>query len=158
MKTSKKKRSKYRMLQDPKAIARIILILIGAVVMTSYFSGCKPTERIVVKTEYVNRLQYDSIYLQKYDSIYIHSKGDTVWVEKFKKEFVDRLKIVRDTVLKTDSLIFIKPPVEVKVPVEVNKWGFFDWVGLLTLIAGAVLVAINLLTKPFLKFINSFNK
>jgi outer membrane protein assembly factor BamE (lipoprotein component of BamABCDE complex) len=45
-----------------------------------------------------------------------------------------------------------------KVPVEVNKWGFLDWVGLLTLIAGAVLLAINLLTKPFLKYINSFNK
>lgn len=44
------------------------------------------------------------------------------------------------------------------VPVEVNKWGFLDWVGLLTLIAGAVLLAINLLTKPFLKYINSFNK
>lgn len=43
-----------------------------------------------------------------------------------------------------------------KVPV--NKFGFLDWVGLFTLIAGGVLVAINLLTKPFFKYINSFNK
>lgn len=43
-----------------------------------------------------------------------------------------------------------------KVPV--NKFGFLDWVGLITLIAGAVLLAINLLTKPFFKYINSFNK
>jgi hypothetical protein len=81
-----------------------------------------------------------------------------VQIEKYKTLYKDRLKIVRDTVLKTDSVIFTKPPVEVKVPVEVNKWGFLDWIGLITLIAGAVLLAFNLLTKPFLKFINSFNK
>jgi hypothetical protein len=146
------------MWRNPKTITRVILVLIGAVVMVAYFSGCKPVERILIKTEYVNRLQYDSIYLQKYDSVYVAVKGDTVQIEKYKTLYKDRLKIVRDTVLKTDSVIFTKPPVEVKVPVEVNKWGFLDWIGLITLIAGAVLLAFNLLTKPFLKFINSFNK
>ena len=126
--------------------------------MIAYFSSCKPTERIVVKTEYNNQLKYDSIYLQKHDSIYVHSKGDTVWVEKYNTLFKDRLKIVRDTVIKTDSLILKTPPVQVEVPVEVNKWGFLDWVGLLTLIAGGVLLAIKLLIKPYLKHIKSFNK
>jgi hypothetical protein len=149
---------------DPKAIARVILILIGAIVMASYFSGCKPTERLVVHTEYVNQLKYDSIYLQKYDSIYVAVKGDTVRIEKYKTLFKDRLKIVRDTVLRTDSVIFTTPPVQVDPPApeggarEVNKWGFLDWVGLITLIAGAVLLVIKILTKPFLKYINSFNK
>lgn len=155
MTTSNKKSRKPKVWADPKAIARVILILIGAIVMASYFSGCKPTERLVVHTEYVNQLKYDSIYLQKYDSIYVAVKGDTVRIEKYKTLFKDRLKIVRDTVLRTDSVIFTTPPVEVKVPVEVNKWGFLDWLGLITLIAGAVLLVINILTKPFLKFINS---
>ena len=157
MTTSNKKKRKQKKSPELK-IARAILFILFVWVMIAYFSSCKPTERIVVKTEYINQLKYDSIYLQKYDSIYVHAKGDTVWVEKYNTLFKDRLKIVRDTVIKTDSLIFKTPPVQVEVPVEVNKWGFLDWIGLLTLIAGGVLLAINLLTKPFLKFINSFNK
>lgn len=155
--TSNKKRRKPKKSPELK-IARIIILVLFVWVMIAYFSSCKPTERVVVKTEYINQLKYDSIYLQKYDSVYVAVKGDTVRIEKYKTLFKDRLKIVRDTVIKTDSLIFKTPPVQVKVPVEVNKWGFLDWVGLLTLIAGAVLLAVNLLTKPFLKFINSFNK
>lgn len=160
MTTSSKKRKKPKVWADPKAIARIILIVIGAIVLASYFSGCKPVERILIKTEYVNRTQYDSIYLQKYDSIYVKDKGDTVTIERYKTQYRDRLKVQHDTVFKTDSVIFHSVPkkVTVKVPVEVNKWGFLDWIGLLTLIAGSVLLVINLLTKPFLKYINSFNK
>ena len=149
MTTSNKKKRKPKKSPELK-IARVILFVLFVWVMIAYFSSCQPIERIVVKTEYINQL--------KYDSIYVHSKGDTVWVEKYNTLFKDRLKIVRDTVIKTDSLIFKTPPVQVEVPVEVNKWGFLDWIGLLTLIAGGVLLAINLLTKPFLKFINSFNK
>lgn len=157
MTTLNKKRRKPKKSPELK-IARAILFILFVWVMIAYFSSCKPTERILVKTEYINQLKYDSIYLQKHDSIYVHSKGDTVWVEKYNTLFTDRLKIVRDTVIKSDSLIYKTPPVKVKVPVEVNRWGFFDWVGLLTLIAGAVLLAVNLLIKPYLKHIKSFNK
>lgn len=148
--TSNKKRRKPKKSPELK-IARVILFVLFIWVMIAYFSSCKPTERIVVKTEYINQLKYDSIYLQKYDSIYVHAKGDTVWVEKYNTLFKDRLKIVRDTVIKTDSLIFKTPPVQVEVPVEVNKWGFLDWVGLLTLIAGGVLILINLIFGSWFK-------
>ena len=150
MTTSNKKRRKPKKSSELK-IARVILFVLFVWVMIAYFSSCKPTERIVVKTEYINQLKYDSIYLQKYDSIYVHAKGDTVWVEKYNTLFKDRLKIVRDTVIKTDSLIFKTPPVQVEVPVEVNKWGFLDWIGLLTLIAGGVLILINLIFGSWFK-------
>jgi hypothetical protein len=45
-----------------------------------------------------------------------------------------------------------------EVPVPVNKFGFLDWIGLIALVAGAALMAINLLIKPYLKYINSLNK
>ena len=157
MKTSKKRRKKSMQL-SAASIARIILFILFCITMIFYFSACKPVEKIVVKKEYVSQLKYDSIYLQKHDSIYMYSKGDTVFIERFKTEYKNRFKLLKDTVYRTDTLIFKQPPDKIEVPVEVNKWGFLDWVGLITLIAGAVLLAINLLTKPFLKYINQFNK
>jgi len=117
--------------------------------MIVYFSSCKPTERIVVKTEYVNQLKYDSIYLQKYDSIYVERVGDTVRFERFKTVFKDRLKIQLDTVVRTDTVIIktlaSQPPTGgVR---EVNKWGFFDWAGLISLCLTAIYFAFKYIKK-----------
>ena len=62
--------------------------------------SCKPTQQIVntKTTEYVDRLKYDSIFISKHDSIYIHQRGDTVFVERFTLEFKDIIKIQKDIV------------------------------------------------------------
>jgi hypothetical protein len=121
--------------------------LLALWVVLIYFSSCKSTERVVVKTEYVNQLKHDSIYVQKHDSICVYSKGDTIWIEKFHTLFKDRLKIQKDTIVKTDSVFIKAPPVEVKVPVVVNKWGFLDWIGLVVLIAGTAFLFYEIITK-----------
>ena len=61
-----------------------------------------------VHTEYVYKtdsfVKRDSIYFC--DSVYIHDKGDTVWVEKFKTLYRDRVRMVveRDTIVRCDTI------------------------------------------------------
>lgn len=68
-----------------------------------------PVETIKVDTTYINKLQRDSIYML--DSVYIKETGDTVFIEKYK--YLYRDKLVRDTLYmaKTDSI-------QVPYPVE----------------------------------------
>lgn len=92
---------------------RSYVILAAALALGS----CKPAERlveverIVYKTEYKNTEKRDSIYLQ--DSIYIHERGDTVFVSKWKTAF--RYKTLTDTVRISDS-VYMEVPYLVEVP------------------------------------------
>ena len=110
------------------ALAVVILL-----VFLLLFSSCRSIQYIpveTVKTEYVTKtdtfLQKDSLVL--HDSVYIHSKGDTVWYEKWHTKYKDRIvtKVVVDSFIKTDS-IQVPYPVEKKL----TKWQQFkvDWGG-----------------------------
>ena len=81
------------------------------------FSSCRsiqyvPVETIKEKIEYRDRLQRDSIHIL--DSIFMWSKGDTVFKDRWRIEYRDRL--IRDTtyINQTDS-IPIPYPVERKL-------------------------------------------
>jgi len=79
--------------------------------------GCSKTTYVPiesVKTEYIDRLQRDSIYLR--DSIHIREKGDSVIVEKYKYLYRDVIRV--DSILRIDSIPY---PVEVKVPYPVER-------------------------------------
>lgn len=91
----------------------IIIILVGISV------GCTKTVYVPVET-----VKHDTIYqtafkadsVQTVDSIYIKElvKGDTVYLEKIKYHFRDKVKMVTDTV--------VEKVVEVKeIPIEVEK-------------------------------------
>ncbi len=67
-------------------------------------NSCKPKEIIKTRTEYVNKIQYDSVSVQKLDSVIIRQKGDTVYYERFVDRFKYKIKLTRDTVIKTDSV------------------------------------------------------
>lgn len=75
-------------------------------------------ERLVIQrdTTYLSSHVRDSIYL--HDSVYVKEfvKGDTVYIEKYKDRWRDRIREVHDTLYRTkvDS-------VQVSVPVEVEK-------------------------------------
>lgn len=110
------------------------LVGIAAVLLLSFLlSGCKSVEYVpveTVKTEYVTKtdtfIQKDSLVM--HDSVYIHSKGDTVWYEKWHTKYKDRIvtKVVVDSVIKTDS-IQVPYPVEKKL----TRWQQLkmDWGG-----------------------------
>lgn len=86
-----------------------------------------PIDTIKTDSIYINQVQRDSIY--RLDSIYIRDKGDTVWVEKYKYLFVDKLR--HDTLYlnRTDS-IRVPYPVEKELTrwqqmkLELGGWAF----------------------------------
>ena len=77
-----------------------------------------PLETVRTDSVLLWQVKRDSIF--RYDSIYIHDKGDTVEVEKYRYLFVDKLR--RDTlyVCRTDT-IRVPYPVER----ELTRWQQF---------------------------------
>ncbi|MDR1091330.1 MAG: hypothetical protein LBL79_09665, partial [Prevotella sp.] len=84
----------------------IFILLIAA------FAACNKTVYVPVKsvkTEYRNNYLRDSVYLL--DSVFIKEKGDTVWIEKYRYLYVDKLN--RDTLCINDT---VRVPFPVEVP------------------------------------------
>lgn len=107
-----------------KLIGWYLLIMIAALFFAVLLSGCKTVQYIpveTIRTEYKTKvdtfIQKDSCVIK--DSVYIHSKGDTVWFEKWHTKYIDRWKevIKVDTLIKRDS-------VQVAYPVEkkLSRW------------------------------------
>lgn len=98
-----------------KNLLLIILVLL--------FFGCKSTRYIEVpvdrvKIEYKDKTKIDTL-IQK-DSIITLLKGDTVFLEKYK--YLYRIKEVRDTVAKIDTITTVQTiEVEKKVN-ELKNW------------------------------------
>lgn len=92
-----------------KNLIYILIILLASAICSCRSVEYVPRETIKHDTTYINKLIKDSIYLK--DSVYIHSKNDTVFVEKYKYQYID--KVVRDTsyVVKSDT-ISVPYPVE----------------------------------------------
>lgn len=74
-----------------------------------------PVETIQREKEYIDRWSRDSIYL--HDSVYVEKKGDTIWLQKYKTIYKERL--VRDSILITDS-VRVEVPYAVVEAKEVN--------------------------------------
>lgn len=99
-----------------KIIAVFFLVLWGLL----WLVGCKqiqyvPVESVRTDSIYLTQIQKDSIY--KYDSIYVRDKGDTVFVDRYKYMFVDKLK--RDTMY-LSRIDTIRIPYPVEKPL--SKW------------------------------------
>lgn len=122
-----------------------ILVLI-AILFTSCGSTRiieTPVEVETIRTEYINTVAYDSIYLR--DSIYIESRNDTVFKTKYIEKY--KLKTVYDTIRKTDS---IQVPVPITTTItetkEVNKLYWWQTMFMYLGIAATILVSIKLYT------------
>lgn len=127
---------------------RILLILIliflcVSCTTTKYIDKPIPIE--TVRTEYVNQLYRDSIFI--HDSIDRYISGDTVYQYKYK--YIYKYLNRTDTIVKTDS---IEVPVEVKTIEikEVNKLRWYQsslmWIGGLSLIILAFIISKKLRT------------
>ena len=85
-----------------------------------FISGCRSIQYVPVETvriEYRDRLKIDSII--KYDSVYFdrYMKGDTAFIIKEKYKYLDKIKIVHDSVFETDSI-----PVPYPIEKQLSKW------------------------------------
>ena len=71
--------------------------------------GCKTTKpitpietKVETKVEYRDRVTIDTTYIR--DSIYIKEKADTIYVTRYRTEYVERLKIDTAYLLSADSI------------------------------------------------------
>ena len=105
------------------------------------FVGCKTVAPCIQETITRDsvRVEYklDSVYLYERDSIFVHEKRDTVFVERWKTRYKDVLKIQRDTVIDTKTEVQVQ---RVEVTPRFAKFCYW-WFGItaLLLIAGVVL-------------------
>ena len=122
-----------------KKIFIIILILL-------LLYGCAPTKYVEipvdrVKVEYKDRTKIDTL-VQK-DSIITLLKGDTVFLEKYK--YLYRIKEVRDTVAKTDTITTVQTiEVEKKVN-ELRNWQII----LMVLGGGFIMLCVYKILRQF---------
>ena len=132
------------MLKGYRLIFSYLLVVIALLI---WLCSCSPRVISVpeVRTEFVymtdSFVQRDSIYIN--DSVFIREKGDTVWVEKFKTIYKDRIRMVveRDTFMRCDTISQI---VEVEKPLtwwqeKKIEFGEIAMVGMALLLVFALL-------------------
>ena len=113
----------------------ILLIFVFALVGCKTVAPCIPETitRDSVRVEY----KLDSVYLYERDSIFVHEKRDTVFVERWKTRYKDVLKIQKDTVIDTKMEVQVQT---VEVTPRFAKFCYW-WFGIsaFLLIAGGAL-------------------
>ena len=126
-----------------------ILIFITCVLIAWMMVGCKVQDCIpetIVHDSIRMEYKLDSIFLYERDSIYIHSKADTVWVEKWKTRYKDVLKIERDTIYQENKVVEVN---EVRYIPDIVKW--LAWIGGFAIFYVLIRVALWVYRKFVLK-------
>ncbi len=103
-----------------------LIAILGIIILT----GCKPQEVIIERTEFKDRLQIDTFIVKQSDSVFVKQKGDTIWFEKYKTMYRERIKIQKDTVniQRTDTVV--KNVVKKEVVIQ-KTHDIFWYVGLI---------------------------
>lgn len=118
------------------------ILILSLFLATLSLVGCKPTERIievpVEVTKYVQRS--DTVQVYSTDSIYIRERNDTVWIEKYKTLYRDRIQVRVDTVPKV-----VKVTEKITIEKKIKVRGFVWWSGLVAIVALCVGIIIGLL-------------
>lgn len=127
-----------------RAIAGVVILLLLAWML----SACKTTTCLPV-TEYrdsvVVRLQHDTIATYEKDSIYIHTKGDTIYRERWSIRYRDKVVERHDTIYQSDN----KHDVEVRevVPTYYKGVSLAFWIMVVLLV---VATAMRILIRVYL--------
>lgn len=137
---------------DADTIIRIIVAALLVALLVTILPSCKTVDclpevvyRDSIRTEYI----HDSIYRYERDSIYIHQKADTVWMEKYITRYKDVLKVERDTVWRDNTQTIVKE-VEVEKPIApFVKW--LAWWGAAALLILLLWVVLKIYRKFFIK-------
>lgn len=95
-----------------------VIILLALAICSCRSVKYVPVETVRTDSVYLNRVERDSVHLR--DSVFVLLKGDTVWMEKYR--YLYRDKVIRDTVsvVKVDT-VRIPYPVER----ELTRWERF---------------------------------
>jgi hypothetical protein len=102
---------------------RNLIIIIVVIALAMWLTSCRTTQYVPVPeyhndTTYITKQQRDSIWL--HDSTYIHDRGDTVLIERWRTKYVEHTKT--DTLYThiTDSVAVPYP-----VPATLSRWQQF---------------------------------
>lgn len=90
---------------------RYLIYFIGIVVALCVLSGCRTTRIVEVPVVHTEYIRHDSIVrdsIMQLDSVFVLVKGDTVYKEKYKYIYKDKLFILHDTVSSVDTLTVVK--------------------------------------------------
>ena len=99
------------------------------------FGSCKTVAPCIPETITIDsvRVEYklDSVYLYERDSIFVHEKRDTVFIERWKTRYKDVLKIQRDTVIDTKTEVQVQEVRYVPKYYRFTSWAFWIVVAIL---------------------------
>ena len=117
------------------ALETLFIALLSALVLT----GCaihrplQVAENVTRDTVYINKLHYDSIYIDHWQKVY--QQSDTIYLDRTKYEY--RYRLLRDTIYKTqhDSIPYEVRVVETQVEHHISWYAkLLSWIGALALI------------------------
>lgn len=126
------------------------LITLSIIVLMSTICSC--TRKIYipvqsVRTEYIDRLLHDSIYIA--DSVNIRTVNDTVFADKYK--YIYKYRITRDSIRINDTLRIPYPVKEIEYINRLNWFQEFSvWAISILLGSGALVLIIWLLKRKFM--------
>ena len=117
------------------ALETLFIALLSALVLTGCASHrpLQVAEHVTRDTVYINKLHYDSIYIDHWQKVY--QQSDTVYLDRTKYEY--RYRLLRDTVYKTqiDSIPYEVRVVETQVERHIPWYAkLLSWIGALALI------------------------
>ena len=137
---------------DAATIIRIIVAALLVALLVTILPSCKTVDcipEVVYRDSIRTEFKHDSIYRYERDSIYIHQKADTVWLEKYITRYKDVLKVERDTVWRDNTQTIVKE-VEVEKPIApFVKW--LAWWGAAALLILLLWLVLNIYRKFFIK-------
>lgn len=126
------------------------LITLSIIVLMSTICSC--TRKIYipvqsVRTEYIDRLLHDSIYIA--DSVNIRTVNDTVFSDKYR--YIYKYRITRDSIRINDTLRIPYPVKEIEYINRLNWFQEFSvWAISILLGSGALVLIIWLLKRKFM--------
>ena len=134
---------------NPIHIIRLLVCVFIVLLLAWVLRGCKTCEclpSIEYRDSIVTRYHHDTIQTYEKDSIYIHSKGDTVWRERWSIRWRDKIVERHDTIYCDQEKETVR--VERVVPTYYKGVSLAFWV-LVALLALAT--AIRILIRIYLK-------
>lgn len=125
----------------------IIWLILGLIFALIVLNGCTPK----IQTIYVDRwhvkdsIAYDSVYIERIDTIKTETKGDSVFITKIKYQDKYKVKIQKVFQKDTVSKVVEKPVTKIK---EVKVRDLVWWLGM-----GGILFAAYKFIRFLLRFI-----
>ena len=101
----------------------------GLLAMAALLSSCRTVVPCVAETVVRDSVRVqrvlDSVYLYERDSIFVESRRDTVWVERWRTRYKDAVRVERDTVRDVRTEVQVEQVRYVPKYYRFTSWAFW---------------------------------